>query len=561
VLFCSYYATLLEIVIRQSRITEASLMGAEAEDNYVRSELNESIIDVIDVIGAEPSLQIVLGMLQQCQSAGETADKYISIEACLNGVEVVAHFLGAEDHNSSSQLMAFLTTLPGHLPGLVRVRNKIIASFSNYLGGNPEYLPNLMELASTGLLSEHTTATSAYTLMSLFKFCPAVQESLDIPTFYGQVCQLRATGGLPVKSEVDILTGLSHILSEMDIASCENFLGHLIEPITTLIAGNISQHANQKDILDHLDRITALLSNTRCRRSALDAEAQHPVLSVFLKLLPTFQGILGAYPSEVVCEKVCRCYKHVMRNTQESFFPFLESMAAHVTHEFQTKPFASFIYVSSICVAIFGDSRQLMAGSTIVDNMKVILLKLYSEISSIFFAKCNRIETFEEFPDLVEEFFYFSARFAQILPEEFLSYSESINVLQAAVSGLSLRHREAQKGILLFFERFVDMPKQMHDLCASPMAGPNCVQLATVCQDLVLECMPSLVNAIFMSLSGAIPAYAIDENYGSIADVLWRLKKLCPNDFSVRIQCCEHAIISYLYCVDLTDVIMLYYLS
>ena len=521
-------------------------MGAEADDNFVRSELNESIVDVLDVIGAEPSLQIILDMLQQCQNATENANKYISMEACLNGIEVVAHFLGTDvaSHGSSAQLMAFLVALPSHLPALVRVRNKITASFAAYLGQNAEYLPNLMELASTGLLSEHTTATSANTLMGLFKFCPAVQQSLDISTFYGQICQLRANGGLPVKSEVDILAGLSHILSEMDIATCQQALEHLIEPITSLIAGNISQQVNQKEIIDHLDRLTALMSNTRCRRSAT-AEAQHPVLAVFLQLLPTFQNILAAYPSEVVCEKVCRCYKHVMRNTQESFFPFLEAMAAHVTHEFQTKPFASFIYVSSICVSIFGDSMpssyadasgQLMIAAMNVQSMKAVLLKLYSEVSTIFFTKCNSLETFEAFPDLVEEFFYFSARFVQILPEEFLSFSESINVLQAAVSGLTLRHREAQKGILLFFERFVDMPKQMHELCSSPLARPDCAQLAAVCQELLLECMTSLVNAIFMGLSGAIPAYAIDENYGSIADVLWRLKKLCPSDFNVRIE-------------------------
>ena len=541
--YYSYYAKLLEIVIRQSKISEQVLMGAEDEDNYVRSELNESIIDVIDVIGAEPSLQIVLGMLEQCHSADESADKYISVEACLNGVEVVAHFLGADDHSSSNQLMAFLTTLPSHLPGLVRVRNKIIASFSNYLGSHSEYLPNLMELASTGLLNEHTSATSAHTLMCLFKFCPAVQESLEIPTFYAQICQLREKGELAVKPEVDILTGLSHILSEMDVASCEGALEHLIEPIISAISHNIAHHSNnQKDIMDHVDRITAVMSNTRCRRSALTADVQHPVLSVFLKLLPTFRMLLEAYSSEVVCEKVCRCYKHVMRNTQEYFFPFLEAMADHVTHEFQTKPFASFIYVSSICVSIFGESLpssyvdnsgQRMIANMNVNQMKTVLLKQYSGVTSIFFSKCSSIESFEEFPDLVEEFFYFSARFVQTLPEEFLSFSESVNVLQAAVSGLSLRHREAQKGILLFFERFVDLPKQMHELSSSPHAGSNCVNLISVCQDLLLKCMPSLVSAIFVSLSGAVPAYAIDENYGSIADVLWRLKKMCPVEFNV----------------------------
>ena len=525
-------------------MNEDSLMGAEEEDNYERSELNESIVDVIDVIGAEQSLQIVLGMLEQCQGVSDVAARYTSIEACLNGVDVISHFLGPDDHSSSQQLMEYITTLPSDIPGIVRVRNKIVSGFSRYLAEYSQHLPLLLELVSTGLLNEYTVATSANTLMVLFKFCPAVLQSLDISTFYDQICQLRASGGLPVKSDVDILAGLSHVMSDMDVDNCENALKYMIDPIMTGITGDLAHASNQKIITEHIDRITILMSSTRCRRSLISSTVQHPVLTIFLNILPTFQEVLSVHSTEAMCEKICRCYKHVMRNTQESFIPYMEAMADHLILEFQTKPFASFVYISSICVSVFSDSLQsahtaetgdLMIGTINVAHLKMVLQKLYQEISALFFTRCDSLANFEEYPDLVEEYFYYSARIIQSLPEQFLTFEASHTILQSAITGLSMRHREAQKGILLFFERFVDLPKQMHDMSLLPDAEPAASQLANISQELLMSCMPSLVEAIFAGLSGAIPSYAIDENYGSIADVLWRLKSVFPEEFTVRI--------------------------
>ena len=44
---------------------------------------------------------------------------------------------------------------------------------------------------------------------------------------------------------------------------------------------------------------------------------------------------------------------------------------------------------------------------------------------------------------------------------------------------------------------------------------------------------PSLINTLLIMLSGHMPAYALDESNGCIADVLWYLRKRLLTEFRV----------------------------
>ena len=50
---------------------------------------------------------------------------------------------------------------------------------------------------------------------------------------------------------------------------------------------------------------------------------------------------------------------------------------------------------------------------------------------------------------------------------------------------------------------------------------------------LVNKYAPSLVNTLLIMLSGHMPAYALDESNGCIADVLWYLRKRLLTEFRV----------------------------
>jgi hypothetical protein len=51
---------------------------------------------------------------------------------------------------------------------------------------------------------------------------------------------------------------------------------------------------------------------------------------------------------------------------------------------------------------------------------------------------------------------------------------------------------------------------------------------------MLLRYGPPIVQCLFNSLSGQVPAYAVDEDHGSIGDVLWNLNRLSHDALRVN---------------------------
>jgi hypothetical protein len=145
---------------------------------------------------------------------------------------------------------------------------------------------------------------------------------------------------------------------------------------------------------------------------------------------------------------------------------------------------------------------------------------MFWELSQIFFSKCSTLELFEKKPDLVEEYFYLASCALQSFPEPMFLNPTSTTIVQAGIVGLNLRHREAQKGILSFFESLVDAIDKVgvHGLESLRQVGP------------------ALIEYSFFALSGYFPAYAVDEQNGCITDVLWKLCAVTPTEFKVHLE-------------------------
>jgi hypothetical protein len=151
-------------------------------------------------------------------------------------------------------------------------------------------------------------------------------------------------------------------------------------------------------------------------------------------------------------------------------------------------------------------------------------------MSSTFFEHFKSLEDFERRPDVAEEYFYLMAKALSHAPAPFLMSSDGSRVLiDAGVTGLRLQHRDAQKGILMFFEKLIRVPDsdELRRSCAS--CG---VQDVAVCQSaakaLILQCGAPLVSTLCSSLAGVTRAYALDEEHGCAGDVLWNIKLQCP---------------------------------
>lgn len=72
------------------------------------------------------------------------------------------------------------------------------------------------------------------------------------------------------------------------------------------------------------------------------------------------------------------------------------------------------------------------------------------------------------------EFFYFIARALEFCPDPLISSPFITTFIEAAITGLQLKHRESHKAILCFFERLFQVSqhqssKVILSSCASPV--------------------------------------------------------------------------------------------
>jgi len=100
------------------------------------------------------------------------------------------------------------------------------------------------------------------------------------------------------------------------------------------------------------------------------------------------------------------------------------------------------------------------------------------------------------------------------------------SVIQCAVVGMHVQHREANKGTLVFLENTIGVGLTVSDTkLAIPPTAPV---IRASLEKVILNCGQAVVNNLAGALLGELPAYSLDRGSGSVAGVLWKLNELCP---------------------------------
>eukprot|EP00607_Mallomonas_marina_P008849 CAMPEP_0182423906 /NCGR_PEP_ID=MMETSP1167-20130531/9990_1 /TAXON_ID=2988 /ORGANISM="Mallomonas Sp, Strain CCMP3275" /LENGTH=682 /DNA_ID=CAMNT_0024603253 /DNA_START=1101 /DNA_END=3149 /DNA_ORIENTATION=+ len=528
--FIPLYNSLLQVCLEQMLLDGATVMGIERIDEEKlrqREDLIETVRDCCVVLGGQEALQQVCTVIQkelekvsllQHQSKEVPPDQWCLLESCLHGIQIIAGYVSPSEEVVLPQLMNVLPTLP-NVSGVTLAVIEIIGKFANWISWHASYVNPLFGQLLGYLAGPTTSEAAAHAIMELCIGCANIPD-LPMKLIHEQLLHLRQTGGLSLRSELDVLEGLCKVISGLPPQQCLEALRFIVEPIAHSLSDNLEAGKSPvlKDITSDVDRLTATLRFTSCPSpSASEAPSsadvtpeENPVLSVFLLVWPLLRHVLGKYTIDHVTEKVCRCYKHIIRNVRLQFHQCLECMLADLVEHFNKTQNASFLYTGAICFSEFG---------TAGDGRYVeLLMNMMWQFSDTFFSKFTSLSDFEQRPDVVEEYFYLLARVLQTVPEPLVTSPQARVLVQAGITGLRLNQREAQKGILFFFERVVSLPTEMQSHQA----------VQTAVNALLSEYAQPLVFALFYCLSGCLPAYAVDENQGSIGDVLWGLKTLTP---------------------------------
>lgn len=549
--FVPIFAQLLRISINRMKVEPdvlADMKLLDDDKDRERLDLMETVTDCCGILGGTYVLQLVCSLIQselqqvtQVQAADPNANQlqhWCLVESCLASIQRIAPFLPQSESVVLPQLMALLPTLPP-IHGLVVAVIDLSGRLALWLNQNGTYLQPVFQQLTGHLYAESTCKAAARAIRYLCEDCIEPNAVGVLTTdIHKHLLNLRSSGTFPLEADLDLLEGLCKALSMLPLSGCRDALPFVIDPIATALAGNLSQRpVPLKTVLENLDRITIILRYTipkeeyrqnqtlvggvtsSSNSSALSASGEtgnhtqrHPVALAFERIWPQLQQILESNTSDHVTEKVCRCYKYVIRNLGVSFRDLLERMADHLVQGFARGHNAAFLYAGANCFSVFGQN------SPDASQCNEILYRMLWSFSASFFAKFQSITDFEQRPDVVEEYFYLLAKTLECCPGPLVASPQAVMLVQAGITGLQLKHREAQKGILLFFERLVALPN----------IGQSDQQFQNSIFVVIERVAPDLVSALFMCLSGQIPAYALDENQGSISDVLWTLKQLTP---------------------------------
>eukprot|EP00598_Pedospumella_elongata_P005229 CAMPEP_0184979480 /NCGR_PEP_ID=MMETSP1098-20130426/9762_1 /TAXON_ID=89044 /ORGANISM="Spumella elongata, Strain CCAP 955/1" /LENGTH=1016 /DNA_ID=CAMNT_0027502801 /DNA_START=13 /DNA_END=3063 /DNA_ORIENTATION=+ len=561
------YQVLLEIalghIVLSPKVLEGSVkMSGEMYDQ--RSEWTETILDCCYVLGGVPTMQLLCQHLQQLSQASNASNgasnghspqmDWCRLESVLVAVQAAGPFLPKDEASFTPEVLHFAANLPENLLRLRITVIELFGKFDFWLAGNPSYVNNVLSKLFQDLQRKDTCSAAAKAIMAIFRTCSHL-PNLPIQELHEAVLHLRnapaasfaSNNGsastndvavLSLDSELLLLEAIAAVLSQMPQVDAENGFKMVLLPIVTALnqqlQGATAQSVNAKQLTPHVDRITVLFQYFRTQSGF--------VTEMFISVLPLFQRLLELCPTERAAEKCCRCYKHALRNLGIQFVPYLGAMTTHLAEQFARTPYSAFVYGCSTCISTF----SLLNNGAHVE----LLYQMVWKLSASFFAMFSSLAHFEQKPDVVEEYFFLMAKALQYCPAPFIqSPQEASTVLRAGIQGLALKHREAQKGILLFFERFVQLstfwpdevrPSQSgigtHSSASGAAAAATTNPLNLAARELVKQVAPALMNAICVLLSGEMPAYALDESNGCICDVLWYLKKRFKDEFPVWMQ-------------------------
>jgi hypothetical protein len=563
--YSSVYKRLLQIALDSIAIRDNNqLLNNQLPPEKIdaRLEWKESLLDICDVLSIQTTIEeLCISLENEIKSAsstlssnnGNSSMNWSKIEAIILAITFIisstSHLTNHHHNNSNSnssssyipQLIGLISQLPGNLIALQITAIDLLGSLSTWLFHNSNYLHPVLTKLLHDLRNISCCETASKSIRKIFSSCGKLQN-LPLNETHQQLILLMNSS----------CSSQNHA-SEGEITAIQETINNLVEGMIAAISFYPSEQAEIifKGILhEQIIKINEILAITSSSSSDLTSIASSSSTAfyhspyriavrlldqmaiafkhfsrqeqfipiVFMEIFTILQLVLSRFPKENTCEKVCRIYKFAIKASGTFFANFLESFLDIISSQFSTFSVSAFLYAGSICVGTFAHIQS--------NKYDAILYRFLWSVSQTLFNRFQKVEQIKHDPEVIEEYFYLAAKFLQYSPQLFLdSSSEALAILDLGINCLlSLNHRDAQKGILTFFQRLVNVPSFWAD--SSPYSQRANELLTSIC--------PKMVTTLIQMLSGsAAPVYALDEKGGSISDVLWDLRKRGHNDFQV----------------------------
>uniref|UniRef100_A0A383V7P9 Importin N-terminal domain-containing protein n=1 Tax=Tetradesmus obliquus TaxID=3088 RepID=A0A383V7P9_TETOB len=568
------FEKLISLVRGRMRLPDgySSMRNSERADwRRHRHAWADVLVDACDAVGQQRALQLLLLPLTEVSqgvAAGREFD-WKTAELALHCVRSVACMPFAPTEPMLEQLLTALPTLPPKPPQLPYTSALLLSAYAEWLdkaisaGRCGNIIPQLLPMLLTALGDPVSAPAAAIAIRDLCDCCgkhmgtPHILEQLM--ALYAKTLEagaatktaaaaaaaaaagdaqgviagpvmtaaqrtaaagaavaaagnaVAAAGALHEDDVHCVIQGmvmcLSRCLPEQQLpAGLITLARPLLQPVTAAMQQfTPSLGAGETALAAHLplfDRLATLFQSMKQQQAAATILQQAWV--------PLDVALLRGATDRSAVERLCRVLRYGIKASGKSCAPLLPTLLETLPGRFQQTRHPAFMYVVSELLKIF-------CAETAADgSMRPILTALIGSSC----AGLTTLQAMDDQPDLVDDTFLLAGRAAAYCPRLLLVPQLLPQLLDTALLGVLVQHREACRSVLSFLSRLFDPASALTSLQDHP--GLDQAASVGLLEQQLLRVGPALTRMLLGGAVGALPQSRVED----IAPVLQAMLKL-----------------------------------
>lgn len=416
-----------------------------------RHAVADVLIDAASVLGGEATLKILyMKLVEAIARCGNEHSEWRPAEAALYCIRAISGYVSVVEAEVLPQIMALLPKLPHHSQ-LLQTVCLTIGAYSKWLDASPgglSALPSVLDILMSGMSSTEDSAAAA--ALALRHICDDCREklrgSLDgLFLIYHKAVSMEGYYKVSPEDSLHLVEALSMVITELPPDHAKKALEVLCLPVVTALQEVVSQDpmtVQQKvarEFTVHIDRLANIFRYVN-----------HPeaVAGAIQRLWPIFKAIfdLRAWDMRTM-ESLCRACKYAVRTSRRAMGVTIGAMLEEIQCLYQQHHQPCFLYLASEVIKIFGSD------SSCANYLKILIEALFSHTICLL----TKIQDFTARPDIADDCFLLASRCIRYCPQLFIPSTVFPSLVDCAMIGITVQHREASNSILTFLTDVFDL--------------------------------------------------------------------------------------------------------
>lgn len=462
---------------------------------HIRYAVGDVLVDATEVLGGEAVLKILFMKLVEavgnCRNEGNY--KWQPVEAALYCIQAISKSISPLEMEIIPQVMALLAKLP-HQSQLLQTVCVTIGAYSKWIKSAPveqPILPPLVDILTKGMSTSEDSAAAA--TLSFKYICEDCRKqfsgSLD-GLFHIYHIAISGEGGYKVSADdsIYLVEALSVVITELPKEHAKKALELLCLPAVTPLQEMIGQGGANfqqipaRQLTFHIDRIACIFRNVNLPEVVADAVQ---------RLWPLFKTIFDQRAWDMrTMESLCRACKYAVRTSGKYMGITIGAILETIQTLYQQHNQACFLYLSSEVIKIFGSDPSC------ANYLRSLITILFSHTRKLL----TTIEDFTARPDIADDCYLLASRCIRYCPDLFIPSSVFPSIVDCAIVGTTIQHRDACRSILTYLSDVFDLGN-----------SSNGEKYRSITDSVVFPRGSSITRILIASLTGALPSSRVDE--------------------------------------------------